>query len=291
MSSQGEITALAVLVVYEQELQRAQAWRWLVAALHDGARPGIRLAHVLVYDNSRNPIAYAASDVERCSYVHDPDNGGTAAAYGRAVELAVERGIGWLLLIDQDTELPQGFLDAAAAALGNPSVEAPAALVPWVIDQAKVVSPARVTLLGSIRPLRRGGALAHVPGLTAVASGSLMRVAMLRQVLPFPRELWLDYVDHWLIARMNLCGARIAVFDAVLRHTLSIMRPGQLSDRRLDSILDGESYFQGLLGPLARLVYPFRLLGRAARYALISPRLAIHVLQWMIREGQRARAD
>jgi len=277
---------MAVLVVYERDLQQVSAWPWLVAGLKDKGRAGIELEHVLVYDNSGQPRVNSVATIEGCSYIHDCNNGGTAAAYERAVAVAIEKSIDWLLLLDQDTHLPPGFLDAAAALLARWSAERPAALVPWVIDQEKVVSPARVTLLGGIRPLRRGGALEQVRGLTALASGSLIRIATLRQILPFPRELWLDYVDHWIFARLNRSGARIAVLDEVLRHKLSIMRPTQLSRRRLNSILDGESYFQGLLGPVARLSYPLRLLGRLARYALISPKLAISVVKWMADEAR-----
>jgi len=280
---------MAVLVVYERDLQQVNAWPWLVAALNAKNRAGFKLEHVLVHDNSRNPRAQAAADNSSCSYVHDRSNGGTAAAYERAIGVATDRDMEWLLLVDQDTDLPQDFLDAAAASLAKLPSQGLAALIPWVISQGEVVSPARVTLLGSIRPLRRGGVLGHIDGLTAVASGSLIRVAALRQVLPFPRELWLDYVDHWLFAQINLRGAGIAVFDAVLRHALSVVTPTQLSRRRLNSILDGESYFQGSLGPVARLVYPLRLLGRLARYALISPRLAVDMVRWMVGEAQRAK--
>src|ERR1039458_9907668 len=286
ISSEWAARILAVLVVYEQDLQQVHAWPWLVAGLKNEGRAGIKLEHVLVYDNSQHPSANNVGAHEGCTYVHDCNNGGTAAAYSRAVAVAIDKGIDWLLLLDQDTHLPQDFLDAAAASLTRGSAERPAALVPWVVEREKVVSPARVTLLGTIRPLRRGSSIEHVHGLTAVASGCLIRVATLQQILPFPRELWLDYVDHWMFARLNLRGARIEVLDEVLRHRLSITTPTQLSRRRLNSILDGESSFHGLLGPLARLIYPLRLLGRLARYALISPKLAINLVRWMVDEDR-----
>jgi hypothetical protein len=272
---------MAVLVIYERDLSQVRAWPWLVAELQDRGRAGVKLEHVLVYDNSRSPAAESAATIQECSYVHDCDNGGTAAAYERAVVLAVDKSIHWLLLLDQDTELPQDFLEVATAALTAGS-EMPAALVPWVVDAQTVVSPARVTLLGSVRPLRHSSTLEHIHGLTAVASGSLIQVAALRQIVPFPRKLWLDYVDHWIFAQLNLRGARIAVLDTVLRHSLAIKTPAQLSRRRLNSILDGELYFHGTLGPPARLIYPLRLLARLARYALISPKSALNLAKWLV---------
>jgi hypothetical protein len=287
MSVKSATTVLAVLVVYERELPQVIAWPWLVAALNSKDCAGFKLEHVLLYDNSWNSKVQVAADNSSCSYVHDRSNGGTAAAYQRAVDVALEKGIEWLLLVDQDTDLPQDFLDAAAARFAALASERPGALVPWVIDREEVVSPARVTLFGSFRPIRRGGAVGHIPSLTAVASGSLLRVAALRQVLPLPRELWLDYVDHWIFAQLNLRGSLVAVFEAELRHTLSIMTPTQLSRRRLNSILNGEAYFHAVLGPVARLAYPLRLLLRVVRYAWISPKLAIDVIKWMVGESQR----
>lgn len=281
---------MAVLVVYERELQQVNAWPLLVDALSTASCAGFKLEHVMVYDNSWNPKAQAAAANDACSYVHDRSNGGTAAAYERAVEVAVQRRIEWLLLVDQDTDLPPEFFGAAAASLASLPLERLGALVPTVMDHDKAVSPARVTLFGRIKPLRRQGAFGPLAGITAVASGSLLRVAELRPLMPLPRELWLDYVDHWVFVQLTHRGARIAVFDAVLRHSLSVMRPAQLDRRRLNSILDGEFYFQRLLGPLARGVYPLRILARLARYAVISPRLAVNLLQWMACEGRRAKS-
>jgi GT2 family glycosyltransferase len=273
---------MAVLVVYGRDLQQVNAWAWLLAGLKEGVRARLKLEHVLVYDNSPKPTAEAVAANEGCGYVHDPNNGGTAAAYERGIAVAIDRGIDWLLLLDQDTDLPPEFLDAAALALARRSAERPAALVPWLVDRGSVVSPARVTFLGTIRPLRRGRTVAHIRGLTAVSSGSIIRVAAVRQTLPFPKELWLDYVDHWMFARLNLLGERIAVLDQELQHSLSIKTPARLSRRRLNSILDGEAYFLRLLGPMARMMYPMRLLGRLTRYALTSPKTAISLVRWMI---------
>ena len=280
-SSSPAMKIMAVLVIYERDLSQVRAWPWLVAELKDTGQGGAKLEHVLVYDNSRSGAAESAATIQDCSYLHDCDNGGTAAAYERAVALAVDKNIHWLLLLDQDTEPSQDFLEVAAAALTG-GFEMPAALVPWVVDKQTVVSPARVTLLGSVRPLRYGSSWEHIHGLTAVASGSLIQVAAMRQIVPFPRELWLDYVDHWIFAQLNLRGARIAVLDVVLRHSLAIRTPAQLSRRRLNSILDGELYFHETLGPPARLIYPLRLLARLARYALSSPKSALNLAKWLV---------
>jgi len=275
---------LAVLVLFERDLSQALPWPWLQDHLREPHSAPLQLQHVLIYDNS--PMARVQPEAlgAQCSYLHDPTNGGTAAAYQHAVGIAESLGLGWLLLLDQDSSLPSDYLQAAAH-----QVQADGAtlscLVPWVADQGRPVSPAVVRPWGTIRPLRRSGT-ARVGHLAAVASGCLVRVAALRGILPFPRALWLDYVDHWMFAQLQGRGERVSVLDQRLEHHLSVLAPAQLSPRRLRSILDGERYFVRTQGVLARLVYPLRLMARVVRYALVSPPLAAAALGWIAGRGR-----
>jgi GT2 family glycosyltransferase len=45
------------------------------------------------------------------SFVHDPANPGVSRAYNRALDYAEKSGSEWLLLLDQDTELPEDYFD------------------------------------------------------------------------------------------------------------------------------------------------------------------------------------
>jgi hypothetical protein len=289
MSTQLTTTRLlAVIVLFERDLDQVLAWSFLRRSLnavadHGGATAscGFLLDHVLIYDNSRHARAKPSEHLPNYSYVHDAGNGGTGAAYARATTLAREAGIDWLLLLDQDTTLPYGFLDAASAALMN-STRQPCALVPWVFQGARVVSPARVTAVGSVVPLRYEAAPPVARDLTAISSGSLLHVPTLASLMPLPNGLWLDYVDHWIFAQLRIRQRPVAVFDASLQHSLSIFTLESLNLNRLTSILNGEAAFLAMLGIGARLVYPLRLAARVLRYALIRPELAMHTLVWIV---------
>ena len=281
---------MAVVVVYERGLTRVEAWQTLQRLLHVEGNEAHALAHVLIYDNSLLPLAQPKTSIARCSYRHDPGNGGTAAAYAHAADVATELNIDWLLLLDHDTHLPARFLDDACAALQASKALKPAALLPWVCHEGTVVSPARVTRFGSIRPLRRGAAIQPDARLTAIASGSLLRVSALRALLPIPAELWLDYVDHWVFGELHAQGATVVVFEQVLRHDLSIASPASLSTRRLSSVLDGEARFHRTLGQPARLIYPVRLLARMLRMLWLSPPLARHTVGWALKRLSLGKA-
>jgi hypothetical protein len=226
--------------------------------------------------------------VKGCEYLHNPDNGGIAAAYESALAIAGTLGIEWLLLLDHDTHLPASFLDQssiAAHAAGHP---APVALVPWVRHgRNTIVSPARVTRSGGLRPLRPGQRPSGDAHLSAIASGSVLNVATLKNFPPMPKGLWLDYVDHWIFAQLHRSGLKIAISDQILEHDLSIASPGALSAARLRSVLDGEAIFTGLLGIFARIVYPLRLARRVVILARINPKLAVTAVRWILAAGWR----
>lgn len=279
---------LSVIVVFERDLDSVLAWsfirqRLIAATDHGGATEscGFLLDHVLIYDNSLNARAKPSVHLPGCVYFHDASNGGTVAAYARACTLAIEAGIDWLLLLDQDTRLPCNFLELASAALVN-SPRQPCSLVPWVLHGACVVSPARVSTFGTIAPLPYEVPPPAANDLTAISSGSLLHVPALASLMPLPSGLWLDYVDHWIFLQLRTRLLPVVVFDASLQHNLSVFSLETLNLARLNSILNGEAAFLSMLGIRARLVYPFRLAARVMRYAWIRPELAMHTLAWII---------
>lgn len=278
---------LAVIVVYERDLSAVLAWPFLRHCIvtsvdHRSAQHnhGFCLDSVVIYDNSSHARALPAELLPGCLYVHDAGNGGTAAAYEHAINLALTRDIDWLLLLDQDTLLPYNFFDAASAALVK-GTRQPSALVPWVFQGDHVVSPARVTEAGSFDPLCYDALLREGSNLTAIASGCLIYVPHLLQIA-IPRALWLDYVDHWIFAELRKKHSLILVFDCSLQHNLSISSLKSLTLNRLTSILNGEATLLPTLGAKARLVFPFRLVARVMRYAWHRPELAIHTIGWFV---------
>jgi GT2 family glycosyltransferase len=275
---------LAVLVVYEKRIEAIPSMAMLTAWLARNSGEGATLRQVLVYDNGKTASEeFAALASNRLRYVHDPANGGTAAAYSLAAGIATELGCKWLLLLDHDTSLPDDYLDSIGAAIAESGVDNAAAFVPSVRHGSSLISPATISCLGSIRPFGQTRQIASEQNrqLTAIASGAVIDVQRLLAVLPFPEALWLDYVDHWIFLTLQEQGGRILQIDATLTHDLSIASLRSVSTRRLYSILDGEVLFHRKLGILARAIYPLRLMARLARYALVVPHLARGVVGWI----------
>ena len=108
----------------------------------------------------------------------------------------------------------------------------------------------------------------------------ILHAATLAALMPFPASLWLDYVDHWVFMQLRRRALSVVAFEACLQHELSVSDLRTLTARRLTSVLDGEASFVALLGPLARLAYPLRLLSRALRYYGPRRDLARHLIRW-----------
>jgi hypothetical protein len=293
MAREATRDVMAVLVVYERDLEQVAPWQtlrdWLDGPF-EGAR--IRLKHLLIYDNSRLPRAQPPVSVSGCEYLHDTRNGGTAAAYQAAITSAAARDLEWLLLLDHDTVLPPDFLDRSGLDSLSPSGAEPAAVVPWVRHgRGTIVSPSRVTRLGTVRALSPNRMPRTSEHLTAISSGCLLHVPTLRTLLPFPPSLWLDYVDHWLFAQLHRRGLDIRISNQELQHDLSVATPGTLSPVRLVSILQAEVEFTHSLGLLARCCYPLRLGRRVVILAWHNPRLARTAVGWFcgVRRRQRQK--
>lgn len=273
----GSRGVLAVVVVYERGLDQVQAWPALMAALRTPPGPAgeMSLQRVVVYDNSPTNRTVIVSEIDRCEQIHDPGNGGTAAAYVHAASVAGQRGLKWLLLLDHDTRLPDDFLQCADLALAGSGSARVSAVLPWISHGVDVISPARIDRMGSIRPLNRAAPAPRGALLTGINSGSLIQLDAWRAIAPVPTALWLDYVDHWMFTRLHRLGLTVAISDAHLDHDLSVSSRRTLTLGRLRNILKGEAAWVAELPWSARLIYPLRLWARSAKYAVYGDRRSL----------------
>lgn len=112
-------------------------------------------------------------------------NRGTAAAWNAATSVARQHGRRYLFLLDQDSVPSPGAVATALAAIEDAGT-------------AAVVQPVRRDRLG----------LDRFPW-NAVASGSLLDVAAVEMVGGFDERLFVDEVDHELLARLLAAGYQV----------------------------------------------------------------------------------
>lgn len=215
---------LAVAALYRQTPTASQALSSLIRILRDNP-PIASQVSLLIYDNSPDrqgmPLEFPFD------YVHDPANGGLAAAYNYALARAEETGHAWLLLLDQDTTLTSEFLQELLRCAGT-AQEHVSAIVPKLVVRGTIQSPAEhfIDYLRHQfeRPLKTVGY--EVVGvqsgrISAYNSGSALKVRAMRGIGGFPKEFWLDYLDHAVFHALDASGGKVHVLRAALQHDLA----------------------------------------------------------------------
>lgn len=274
-SAGSAISISVVIVLYRHAPNESPAFKSLQEALRHSSL-GHFDATILLFDNS--PLADSPSLLPATVKYHTVGyNAGLATAYNWALHEAQSAGSSWLLLLDQDTNLPEDFFQSLTEQLrlyhSDPQV---AAIVPAVRSNGVIVSPKSVGFFG-LRPLDRPVRRVHNREIMAINSGTLLRCEFIHSIGGFDTTYWLDYLDHWLFRQIYAHSKKVSVSNGVLEHKLSVQDyRGSVSPERYQSILDAESSFiLSYKSPVQVRFHLFRLSFRCVKLlAIRRPEMA-----------------
>jgi GT2 family glycosyltransferase len=224
----------------------------------------------IIYDNSPSSNL-GSSTPQGWEIVVDPSNGGLFTAYTYAVSRARSIGCPWVLLLDQDTELPSNFLVTVHEDLALMQAETDVvAIVPLVKAGNRQVSPMRPRLGREIPFDRRS--VVEASWLWAINSGTCLRVDFIDSIGGFSNAFWLDFLDHWLFKMINNSRKRVYVSKLILQHELSVSNMDSgLTVERYKNVLRAEREFTNhYLPKLWRYVLIPRLLARASKHLIMT---------------------
>jgi GT2 family glycosyltransferase len=267
---------LAVAALYQQAPAESLALSSFFRILNDQPQMAGHFA-LVVYDNS--PISHDVVAGFPVDYVHDPSNGGLAAAYNYALTRATQAGLQWLLLLDQDTTLTAEFLSELIACTDSlQAADKVAAIVPKLSAQGIIRSPAE-HFIDYIRHQFSGGlkTLDHEVGvqrkrISAYNSGATLSVPILHSIGGFPKEFWLDYLDHAVFDALSTAGYHVYVLRSVLEHHLAEIDLNSRPIWRFRNALRAQSLFVKRAGSLGdRLLYRLWLLRTVRRLRADCP--------------------
>ncbi len=264
------IGLLAVIVLHKMALQDSLSYRTLLAAA-ERISPVQTRFHLLIIDN----LSWASPPLELPSWVRyerASDNLGLAAAYNRALDIALAEGFDWIVTLDQDTDLPSNFLarmtEIAETVRSSPQI---AAIVPQLIGDGRMLSPLRFCL-GAF-PIWYPPGFAGTPDhkVFAFNSGAVLRVSALRQMGGYDPRFWLDYSDTRLFCQLAKYGKRVRIAgDLQMRHNFSMLdKQKRMSPQRYRELLATEAALWDMeMNWLAGLERTIRLVGRYLRHLL-----------------------
>lgn len=225
-----------------------------------------RVGTLFVVDNSdrgETSAFLALKALQNVTILPNSGNNGIAAALNCAARAALDHGFEYLLTLDQDSRPLPGMVDALLAC-HEPSVG--------------LAAPFLLTRPGQEPP---DGAQCR-PVLTAMTSGSLLRLAAYSQAGPFRDEFFIDFVDIEYCFRLHRQGFNVILAEkACLEHTVGTrIGPGKWFSVTTHSPL--RKYYKtrnrlqvwkeyGLLNPRYVLWDRFRSVLEFARLLLFEP--------------------
>jgi GT2 family glycosyltransferase len=223
---------------------------------------------LLVYDNS--PAAccekFDVTGNVNFEYFNNPDNPGIASAYNFGLQKAIESGIKWIALLDQDSKLDDAYIkyiyESLDACRSNTQI---AAFVPMVFDQnGNLFSPAIMSVGGRIRRFRHISTGIQSGRMTAINSGTLLNVDLMKSLGGFNEVFHLDMLDHWYFNEIYRLNRKVYVMKSRMLHDLSVLDfKNNVSITRYQNILESEYYFIRNYGNILDVwFYKIRLLAR-----------------------------
>lgn len=237
---------LFFIVIYERPLEQCEAWRSLK-----------RLLGKEVFDT--------------CVALHDnsKDNIYLAAAYNKAIDLAHEKGKRWLVLLDDDAQLTQEYLDALDGFVQHPTAQC---AVPVLnTSSGKQLSPQWYSNQNGPFKALYSSKRHHDDIIMAFNSGAVFDVKLFDgQLGRFNTDYPIDYLDYYMFRRLSLDGITPAVLPVKMTHSLSIANSKQyITEQRYELLLAAELRFARHLGTSsAMLWYKLRLIARIAKWTL-----------------------
>jgi GT2 family glycosyltransferase len=264
LKSDSPISLCVIVVLYQRALSASPTYTSLSGQEFLGSRDLF-----VVYDNS--PHSNLGPIPAGWEVVTDSTNGGLLAAYRHAISRAKAADCPWILLLDQDTELPSDFLLVAHKNLALLQDHAEVvAIVPIVKAGDEQVSP-MLPRLGRESPLLLREVV-ETRWLMAINSGTCVRVDFIESIGGFSEIFWLDYLDHWLFKMIHNRGKSVYVSNMVLQHELSVANMNRgLSVQRYKNVLWAERQFTNdYLPPLWRVALVPRLLMRALKHFVLT---------------------
>jgi GT2 family glycosyltransferase len=260
----------AVVVVYKMLPGASSTLRTLLAAAAKTSRKELDL-EILIWDNTpggQDP-GELPNDV---LYVSAPDNPGLAVAYNHALKLAGAEDYEWLLTLDQDSILPEHFLERIAGLVGELGPqERVGAIVPQVIADGRNISPFRFLWGAWPSWFQRGHVGISKRAAYAANSGATLRVSALRAIHGYDPMFPLDLSDTSVFHRLHESGKRVFIAgDLSLLHDFALLnKRGRMSLERYDaSLLDDCAFWDIHMGTLARVERILRFAVRACKESL-----------------------
>lgn len=261
-----DMNLLAVLVIYNCKIEEAKTLKSLLRNYAKNPR-AFRNVRLIIYDNSLLEQSIHLTIPFEHQYIHDRNNEGLAVAYNYALNEAIKTSYAWLLLLDQDSSLPEDFIDNLSCDISIIDEDTTVtAVVPKMRYKKVIFSPTKVFFGGIVRAIdMRHRGICTFKNVFAIGSGCVIKVSFLQKIGGFNEVFWMDCLDRWLFLTINNMGGKVYVTDSIVEHEVSVMNYDKLmNEKRYYNILIYETLFmKSFTSRIENYIFYLRLIKRA----------------------------
>jgi GT2 family glycosyltransferase len=259
---------LVLVVVYNSKVECAKTFKSLLRCYI--SNPGdFENLKLIIYDNG---LINQQDDITvpfNYMYINNPRNDGLAIAYNYALDYGISEDFNWILLLDQDSCLPDDFISNLNRTIEQvESNEMIKAIVPKMVYKGTFFSPSKVLFGGIHRPIDM-----NIYGICpfevfSIGSGCLVRSSFFQKIGGFNNFFWLDCLDRWIFYEINKANGKVFITSSIIEHELSVMDYSKfVNEKRYLNIMKYETYFMKFYkSKTENIVYYLRLLKRAISF-------------------------
>lgn len=207
---------LIVIVLYNKNLYESETFKSLI----ENAKTRNEKVHLFVYDNSLNSYQHSIeSNYCNVKYKHDPNNSGVSKAYNEGFDYAKSKNKKWVMLFDQDTNLPSNYISTLIEAMFlKPEI---GLFSPILKFGCKIISPLKIKFQRGkgIKKIESG--IKALKNFSIINSGLCMKTDLFFKTEGYNEQIRLDFSDISFIRRLSKVISHFFLVPIVVEHDLS----------------------------------------------------------------------
>lgn len=210
---------IVIIVLYKTKFMDSRAFITLDISAKNAKWESLDL---VFYDNSpeynKNLIDQLNQYNYNIRYIPDHNNSGVSRAYNQAYNLGKEMGKKYLLLLDQDTEIPINYCENLSSVNDNYNL-----VFPKLYDKGLMISPCKYFLgRGScLNPKTLKSGENEIRGKMFLNSGSLISISLFEKVGGYDESVPLYFSDFNFFQRVKNYEKSYYLIDQTFKHDMS----------------------------------------------------------------------
>ena len=208
-----------LIVTYKEKYYECDSFTSLLKSFK---RSGVPALNVMVFDNTVDDgweIAPQSIPHVNVYYYTEKSNRGISHAYNFLALKASDKGFKWMVLLDQDTSLPEDFISQYLTVCSRNKIYCPKVFVGDNLMSPSLYKNYRSYPLRQIEPHISEIDLA---GISCINSGLMINIDYFLSVGGYNENIQLDFCDHDFLLKIKKLGLEcIGIIDCKLYQNFS----------------------------------------------------------------------